>query len=205
MKYLFLLFALFYCSLTFATSCTDSIYLKGYWVIRYNKEEIINKKCNAIKRAMNRPYELAIDLENESFFIPTDSILKSLATSIQAHTLFHQKTIFFIKNPKRAKNYLTKKCGQSFALENTNRLVNNDKYYILNNESGDDIFCIYYLEGWALMATVENNKANQLSLDLTPDDIIKGNAFNIVVLSHLNALVDDFIHLEGFTSALLNE
>jgi hypothetical protein len=180
--------------------------LKGFYIIRYEKSDIVNWYDQEVKRLKGEAYSIIYDVEQIPFFIPVQLRNKQLVNlnglieKIQNHNSFNRDTIYYMPTSKRTEKYIEKTSKKKIDLSKAISLFqNSDRSYFAIKGSEKYIYKCVYIDGKALIYSVENTSYNRLRLDLDVDAVnMKSTKIHVVFLTELIEY-DPYVSHKGLT------
>ncbi len=176
---------------------SDSITIKGYYIIEYKKSQLLDKIKNDSLKAIGKVYVERIDHEQNYLFVPESATTLSLQYAIDSYDYEYRNTIYFLPQDPKAEQYLSKYINFKIDVE-AERMKFRDRIYFSSRHNPDYVYCIFYIEGKAIQYHLENNSSNRYMFGLRIDDVTKENFFDIVLLYQYNVIAKDFAYLDGF-------
>lgn len=176
---------------------SDSITIKGYYIIEYKKSQLLDKIKNDSLKAIGKVYVERIDHEKNYLFVPESEAAISLQHAIDSYDYEYRKTIYLLPQDSRVERYLSQNVNFKIDFE-VERAKFKDRIYFSSRHNPDYLYCIFYVEGKAIKCHLENNENNRYSFGLRIDDVTKDKFFDMVLLYQYNMVVSDFVYLDGF-------
>jgi hypothetical protein len=175
--------------------CKDTVSIKGLYLIKFNKSEIVFSFKNESLRKEGKAYEKMIDFEKEAFFLPIGDSKNDIVDTINNWNPFDQKNIYFLPINQKSKGYLEKFCPEKAALT---KFINfsNQSFYMMKGDE-NHLYSICYIEGYAIELKLENNELNKIKLDLSDEISEDRKTFNVHFIYELtniayNKEISDF-------------
>jgi len=185
---------------------TDSlINLKGYYVIRFDKAEIIDMYAQKVKKLSGSQYQLVIDLESDAFFIPLEiankRVLKSdsLFAELNNPKLTNKDTVIYLPTAKYIEEYLTFLMGKKADLSNEICLfrdLNSTYPYFCLKGSDKYLFKCIYIEGFANGFDLMNTAKSRAKIGLDVDVVNKKTSVIKVMFLTSVSSYDPFVKNE---------
>lgn len=176
----------------------DSINIRGYYVIEYNKDEIEYKLKNEVLKKSGKPIVEVTDLEINYLFIPIVELENSLSESIINYKYFHKKSTYFLPQNPKLREYFRKYCGENFDFKKQSEPFKNSPIYYFNPSRPKFLYSIFYVEANGIKFSRENKKVNRRSFGLVEEEVSYDDFFSVLFLYHYTMVTDDFIRLEQF-------
>ena len=162
-------------SLTMAYGKKTTVYIKGYYVTRYVKNEIQDHYVQKVRRAEGKSHKTYIDFMEYSYFIPIqigrDTILskESIHESIIMINDLSKDSIYFLPRIQYYEEYLYDIFKKNIDLTKElclfSDLAKSYPYY-LSQLSEKYIYKCIYIEGEALTKVLENTEQNRYKAHL---------------------------------------
>lgn len=195
MKHIFFFLFTLTVSSAYNSQAQDTVLVKGYYIIRYNKSEIESKEKNLILKKEGRKYFEPIDYERAYYFIPNNDSLTSIEESVSSYICDYKATNYYLPQDGYKRKFIFTTLGKSI-IEKESSYFNNPVYYASDNKKF--LYCIYRIEAKAIKYQLQNTKEIRYKFNLRVDEVSKGNTFDVVLLYHYTFVANDFIHLDGF-------
>lgn len=169
-----------------ASTCLDTVELKGYFVRVYDQEEIKSTEKNKRLKENGKPYQIPIDYSVKSFFIPYN---KDLYSNLNSILKADKDSIFLLCKKSLIQSY----CGDDTltSIECNNPNFKNVNFYSIPSNK-KHCFQISELEGKWIKTNFKNTNSNRRELGVSgfyvsPDS----QNINAFILSGYTSFRDD--------------
>lgn len=177
MKRIISLIITFTCFLVLNANILDSLHIiKGYYITRYLKKEILSFYEGKIAQIDNMSFSIPIDFEHKSFFIPLsiDGVKIKNDSNLLKEYSMNKDTIFYLPLNKRVEKYIEYLFNKEISLSKSISILSEVKksfpYYVIDEDENYLYKCVY-IEGESWSKRIENARENLFILDLDIDAI----------------------------------
>lgn len=197
-------------SISSFTYSQDTVCLRGYYVQKFLKREIVHKTQNQLLREQNKSFKVMIDLKTQLFFFPlqvnsTISLWTRdlIGSTLQSNQDYKNTEVFYFPPfNEHLKSYFDK---LDIPIQHT-EFPFRCNYYV-NEHDTVHVYKLHYIEGHALRIAVNNDYLNkQRNIDLAikwsldPTLINKGLPSFYAYLFYKCSIIQCDFPLEGFTA-----
>lgn len=168
MKYLYILILLFIYSYSYGQEY-KVVNIKGYYMVSYEKNEIIDKYENLRKKALGQSCGIAIDFSTRAFFIPTqinDSIcnFENISREINKFAIGDPDSVYIIPKQRNINNivgskFLSEKNRMEYSI--LSNVMDLSPYYIIDSNT-EYLFRCIYIEGLVRLYKTEGIEKEDL-------------------------------------------
>lgn len=141
----------------------DTVYLKGYYIERYNKKEILLNEQNKSLKSGGRSYEVMIDYKMQPFFLTTKvnsnlTLMKEDDIESLLCSNLDYKNLEVFKFPPFNDYIQSYFDTLNIHVRNTEFIIDQD--YYINEKDNVYLYKLYHIEGYALRVKLENDYLN---------------------------------------------
>ncbi|MEY8628942.1 hypothetical protein [Bacteroides nordii] len=162
----------------FSQTVDSLVNIKGYYVTRFLKDEIVYSYNQKIKRINNQSYSIPIDYTSISFFIPLDidnvaiNCSENVAKSMSFANNLNKDSIYYLPVSKQVEKYIKEvfnlnlNLSKGIAIFSATQRIS--PFYI-NTTNNKYLYKCIFVDGEALRAKLLNTEEKRFPLDIDVD------------------------------------
>lgn len=168
------------------------VFISGYQVQKLKRSEVESRVRNEKRRKQGQSFSKAIDYYEETFFIPKDSLRQNrlLSDLLNNNLNFYDRQVFFFPSDE-TKLYINKFCGSEIQMKTVQPASTSRYFATMVRGTNEYLYKIWYVEGQALKAEIENKQFNRRYLGLHYRLDSSLNSFDVFFIHIVNVNTGD--------------